>query len=147
MAFCTECGTNITDGVQFCTNCGKPMKAAKTRSRKPEPAVEAKQTDTVVTAPMSASAQPADAGNQGPPQESPYAVMSMGSFVLASILMSIPVIGLFICLIWAFGGSKNLNRRNYSRAFLILAAIGLVLGGLIALILSMTASSLLWMFM
>jgi len=25
MAFCSECGTQVADGVQFCTSCGKPM--------------------------------------------------------------------------------------------------------------------------
>ena len=27
MAFCSECGTQVADGVQFCTSCGKPMGA------------------------------------------------------------------------------------------------------------------------
>ena len=27
MAFCSECGTQVADGVQFCTSCGKPIGA------------------------------------------------------------------------------------------------------------------------
>jgi uncharacterized membrane protein len=27
MAFCSECGTQVAEGVQFCTSCGKPMGA------------------------------------------------------------------------------------------------------------------------
>lgn len=27
MAFCSECGTQVADGVQFCTACGKPIGA------------------------------------------------------------------------------------------------------------------------
>lgn len=29
MAFCSECGTQVGDGVQFCTSCGKPMGGAR----------------------------------------------------------------------------------------------------------------------
>ncbi|MCL2271962.1 MAG: zinc-ribbon domain-containing protein [Treponema sp.] len=140
MAFCTECGSNIADGIQFCTNCGKPIKAAKTRVQKSMPPVEEKQTTEaqpkpapVQAAPVGTPAQitPVNAADQGPPSGSPYAVMSMGDFIIAFIVMSIPVIGLIIGLLWAFGGCKNFNRRNYARAFLVFLIIGVVLGGII----------------
>ena len=54
------------------------------------------------------------------------AVMSTSSFVIASILMSIPVIGLLICLVWAFVSCGNMNKRNFARAYLIFMVIGIV---------------------
>ena len=62
-----------------------------------------------------------------PPSGSSYAVMSTGGFVLASLLMCIPFIGLLICIIWAFVSCSNENRRNFARACLILMIIGIVL--------------------
>jgi len=143
MAICTECGKTVADGKKFCTSCGKPMKAAKTRARKtpvsekqtavapkPKPSPKQKPAPVKKTAKtqntVPAAAASVNTGNQLP-QGNHYAVMSVGSFVLASILMSIPVIGLIICLVWAFGGCKNINKRNYARAFLIFMLIGLVL--------------------
>ena len=135
MAFCTECGATIADGKQFCTSCGKPMKAAKTRSQK------ATTATAVAEPPRPVQAAPVYAGGvQGPPQGSPYAVMSTGSYVLASIIMSIPVIGWIIGIIWACGVCKNLNRRNYARSFLIFLLVGLVLS-LIAYLLAGWATS------
>jgi hypothetical protein len=58
-----------------------------------------------------------------PPAGSPYAVLSTGGFVGSIILMNIPVIGWLICIIWACGGCKNRNRRNFARANLIFLAI------------------------
>ena len=39
----------------------------------------------------------------------------------------IPCFGLIIYLVWAFGKSGNINRRNFCRANLILQVIGYVL--------------------
>ena len=61
-----------------------------------------------------------------PPPGSSYAVMSVGAYVFASILMSIPFIGLVICIIWAFVSCNNLNKRNFARAYLIFMIIGIV---------------------
>ena len=77
-------------------------------------------------APMQAPAQGFGSVTQAtgePPEGSPYAVMSTGGFVGSCILMNIPVIGWLICIIWACGGCKNRNRRNFARANLIFLAI------------------------
>jgi hypothetical protein len=62
--------------------------------------------------------------------------MGVGSYVGAGLLMIIPVIGWIICIVWACGGSKNLNRRNYARATLIFMIIGAVVGFLLFLLFS-----------
>jgi len=57
--------------------------------------------------------------------KSSSAVMSTGSFVLASLIMCIPVVGLIFCIVWACGKCSNLNKRNYARAVLIFMAVGI----------------------
>ena len=42
------------------------------------------------------------------------------------ILLAIPIVGLIMCFVWAFG-TGNLNRRNFARAALILMAVGILL--------------------
>ena len=68
--------------------------------------------------------------------------MSVGSYVLASILMSLPIIGLLICIFWAFISCNNLNKRNFARACLILMLIGIVLSLLIFLAITFITSRL-----
>jgi len=38
------------------------------------------------------------------------------------------IIGIIICIVWACGGCKNRNQRNFARAYLIFLAIGAILG-------------------
>lgn len=54
-------------------------------------------------------------------------VMSMGEWLVTLIITAIPLINLIMLFIWAFGDNANHNRANYSKAALIVIAIGLVL--------------------
>ena len=57
--------------------------------------------------------------------------MSVGDWIWTLVVMMIPLVGLVMIFLWAFGGHKgNLNRKNYCRALLVLL-------GLIALVTSM----------
>jgi len=44
------------------------------------------------------------------------------------IVLIVPILGIVLYFVWAFGTGGNLNRRNYCRAVLIMMAISLVLG-------------------
>ncbi len=60
------------------------------------------------------------------PDSSP---LSVGAWLLMLLLSAIPVVNLIFYLYWAFGPrfKINVNRRNYSRAVLIVMAIALLL--------------------
>lgn len=137
MAFCTECGANVPDGVKFCTACGKPIGS----TIQPEPVQAAVQPIPAVQVPAAQMTQTSSAPaaqymssqplqtaamDAPPPAGSRYAVMSTGSFILTSILFAIPVVGFAACLVMAFA-AKNLNRKHFARAMLIFMVIGLVM--------------------
>lgn len=88
---------------------------------------------------QSSYAQPGYVSNQHTPQR-PYTpqpqggVMSTGQFLGTLLLMMIPLAGFILMLVWAFGGTENPNRRNLSRAMLIITAIGLVIGILVGVL-------------
>jgi hypothetical protein len=44
------------------------------------------------------------------------------------IVLIVPILGIVLYFIWAFGSGVNPNRRNYCRAALILMAISVALG-------------------
>ena len=54
--------------------------------------------------------------------------MSVGDWVLTIFLTSIPLIGIILLLVWAFGDNQKVDRANWSKATLIWFAIGIVFG-------------------
>ena len=64
---------------------------------------------------------------QMPPKQMDLSPLSTGEWLLTLIVGIIPCAGLILYIIWAFGNSANLNRRNYCRASLIFQVISYVL--------------------
>ena len=62
-----------------------------------------------------------------PPKQMDLSPLSTGEWLLTLIVGIIPCAGLILYIIWAFGNSGNLNRRNYCRASLIFQVISYVL--------------------
>ena len=129
MLFCTECGTNVPEGMKFCPSCGKAM-AAESPDVQPPP-VYARQ--------QQAYSQPAPAV---PPPEGQYAVVSVLGWLGTLIVFAIPIVGQIFCILWAFGNGNH-NRRNLSRACLILAIAGIVLGVVFCIVFSAAIAAML----
>jgi len=55
-------------------------------------------------------------------------VMSVKDWVITSLIMMIPCVGIIMTFVWAFSSDGNLNKKNYARATLIIMAISIVLG-------------------
>jgi len=82
-----------------------------------------------------------------PPQaDGDTAVMSTKEWVVTYLIMMIPCVGLIMAFVWGFGGSGNLNRRNYCRAFLIVIGILIALYLLLWIILGAALFSILTAF-
>ena len=54
--------------------------------------------------------------------------VSLGDWIVTMILSGIPIVGLIMILVWAFGGGAKPSKKNYARALIIVALIGIVLG-------------------
>lgn len=67
-----------------------------------------------------------------------YRPISMWGYFGYELLFSIPCVGFIILLIFAFGGNKNINVRNFARSYFCFIIIGLVIAliviGIIGLI-------------
>lgn len=59
-------------------------------------------------------------------------VLSMGDYLLMLILLAIPVVNFIVGILWIVNKSGNPNRRNFAKAWMILAVIGTILSGILA---------------
>lgn len=53
--------------------------------------------------------------------------LSIGDWIITYILTAIPLIGLIMLFVWAFGGGTQPNKRNWAKAMLIIYSIVIVL--------------------
>ena len=56
-----------------------------------------------------------------------YQPMTVGEWILTFILMSIPLVGIIMMFVWAFSSSTHPSKQAFSKAYLILATIWMVL--------------------
>lgn len=56
-----------------------------------------------------------------------YRPISMWGYFGYTLLFSIPCVGLIALLIFAFGGTRNINLRNYARSYFCLFILGVIL--------------------
>ena len=115
MAFCEKCGKPVYRLDKTCVNCGSPVTQFSTQTNDDSPRQSSYSLD----------------GDSS--QSSPYEVLSSWGFVGSMFLMALPVVGFIITIVWASGGTTNLNRRNLARGYLIL--MGLVTAIYIPLVL------------
>ncbi len=123
--FCTSCGATLADDKKFCTQCGAVVDQATPAASTPTPP----PTPPTVNSPFPTAAMDAP-----PPKGSKYEPISTGGYIGIMLLMCIPVLGIILCIIWACGGCRKVNKRSLARASLIMMAIGLVLGLIFSLL-------------
>ncbi|MCD8508780.1 MAG: hypothetical protein LRY73_02035 [Bacillus sp. (in: Bacteria)] len=71
-------------------------------------------------------------------QQETYQVVSVMSWLLYLIVMSIPLVNIVMLFVWAFGSGVNKNKSNLAKASLILAVVFTIL----AIVFSIMVSSL-----
>jgi hypothetical protein len=125
----------------FCENCGaktEPVQPAYTSAAEPVPPhpdpPHPVYTPPSQTAPsrQQAYALPHPPAYSGQPGGEP---LRIGQYIGMLLLMCVPILNVILLFVWGFGGSVNLNKKNFARASLILCAVMLIFwivaGGLI----------------
>ena len=172
--YCPKCGAKILEGAAFCGQCGTSLQenppipermdyeqdifaaAEPTEEKKPSPDSEFNQT-RATGQDQSFGAQPSAYGTKNQPQYSQpipiknydpskdYTPIGMWGYFGYQILFAIPILGFILILIFSFGGTRNINLRNYARStfclFIVIAALAFVVL-LVGLMIALTQSSL-----
>ncbi len=115
MAFCTNCGNSVADGIKFCPSCGKEMAAGDVA----QPVQTPQQPEVPLAQPVAAVATTY--------REEP---ITTGGYIGIMLLLMIPALNILFLIIWACGGCNKVNKRNLSRAILVWMLIGAILGGI-----------------
>ena len=68
--------------------------------------------------------------------------VSVGDWFVTMLLTSIPLVGFIMLLVWAFGGGAKESKKNYARAALIFALVGIVIGIITSIIMAITSATL-----
>ena len=59
--------------------------------------------------------------------------MRLGEWIVAQLLMIIPIVNIVLMFMWAFGSNVNPSKKTYFQSALLFAAVGAVFGILIAI--------------
>ena len=63
-----------------------------------------------------------------PLDESPqYSPMSVGDWIITSIILAIPIIGFVMLFVWGFGSNTQPSKANWAKASLIMIGISIVI--------------------
>ena len=103
--YCPQCNKVLPDNANVCDNCGTVIQRVQ-----PQPYMATPQFEDPKTKPL-----------------------TVGNYLLMMLLQIIPIVGLVMLFVWAFG-DENINRKNYARAMLIWLLISIGIGIVIGII-------------
>lgn len=131
MEYCVHCGSEIPDDADHCVECGakrmegRPVTLLERPSRPRPQQPRADETLLEQTGGFSQTydLEPADEEYEDGEYDEYDETLGTGGFLGSLLLMSIPVVGLLIGLIWAFGGSRRVSRQKLAQAYLLFILI------------------------
>ena len=53
--------------------------------------------------------------------------LTVGEWFIAILVTAIPLVGIIMLFVWAFGSNTNINKANWAKATLIWMAVGIVI--------------------
>lgn len=138
MKICDKCGVANADNAAFCTGCGAVFSAGvssytNSNSSYEQPVYTQPTQSPFVQPVYSQPAQPQMPyspqygyinENMLPPE---YKPVSVGQYVGYTILFGLPIIGIIMFFVTAFGSDNSIGLRNYAKSVLVFYAIGIVL--------------------
>ena len=68
--------------------------------------------------------------------------MSFGEWMLTTLIMCIPCVGLIMMFVWAFGSGTKKSKSNYFKAMLVWALISIVLTVVIMVIFGVSLAAI-----
>lgn len=157
---CKICGTENQEGMRFCKECGAPLSGSTDT---------AKHTDNnAIPIPPESGAQrnrqenynnyqnnqqgysngqqftPQYAGNNQSAVSDDYKPISMWGYFGYQLLFAIPLVGFILILVFSFGGTRNINLKNFARSRFCALILGIVIGIIVIMYLGAVGARYYW---
>lgn len=107
--FCEKCGAKNSDTSMYCEECGARL------TGQPQNTWSGNNNNAGVQYVVK---------NEVPED---YKPIGMWGYLGYEILFSIPLVGFILLLVFSFGGTKNVNLRNFARSYFCFLIIAVVL--------------------
>lgn len=134
---CPNCGSESQG--KFCKYCGTPLTQETQQQKNYEeqdgPAVENMSGEQKESGEDTYYQQPYRQETPSIPSE--YKPITMWGYFGYELLFSIPCIGLILLLVFAFGGTQNVNLKNFARSYfcflIVVVVLFAVLGSIVGI--------------
>lgn len=123
---CPVCGKENTPDRRFCCGCGNRLVSAAPVNNQPVYTAPA-QTNIYIPQPTI-------------PEE--YKPIGAWMYLVWSLVFGIPLVGFILQIVFACGGTKNINLRNYARSYLCALLIAVIIVFLVFIMLTLFGFSL-----
>ena len=127
--YCINCGKQLNENTMFCGSCG--AKQEMQASTQPLVNNEINSASTEAADFSAGSAQPRITAQYQnavqPDQKDLRKPMSIWQFLLMFIILAVPILNIVMLFVWAFGSKANLNKKNLSRAYMIIFVVMIIL--------------------
>ncbi len=142
--YCENCGSEIGVNAEYCPECGTAVAKGRVTLKEVKEAMVLKENREEQKNQHQENQNQGSQGTQaivnipiaGYNPKWDYTPIGMWGYFFYNILFAIPLIGQIFLLIYALGGTKKINLRNYARSFfcmiIILAVIGLIVAAIIS---------------
>ena len=70
-----------------------------------------------------------------------YTPISMWGYFGYQLLFSIPCVGFIVLLVFAFGGTRNINLKNFARSYFCFIILGIIIGAIVTLVFGIGAAT------
>ena len=158
---CTNCGKENVDTAVYCESCGTQLTPAAPAAPAPEVGATTvlDANATVYSAPQTQYAPPqpqyvppqpqyippqpqatpynnyAPVATPATPEIPPeYKPLSGWAYLGWQLVFAIPLVGFILLIVFACGGTRNINLRNFARSYFCAMLVGLILGVIIMIL-------------
>lgn len=130
---CNNCGTENADGQQYCQGCGAALYGQSNMYTQQNQNTYGQQnlySQQAYTTPPQQVVYNQRITKENLPYE--FQPISMWGYFGYQILFMIPIIGFILLIVFALGGTKNVNLKNFARSYFCVTIIVLVVVLIIA---------------